>query len=97
MRLTSTNFVLPPTVIRLTPSPSVTTNDERTVQPGYWLGEHMSVRAANGSVYALWGMTHSSPPSRGRRRDVDYRRAHDQPTVEALVIEREALSLDRFE
>jgi hypothetical protein len=55
VRVTSTNFVLPPTVIRLTAAPTPTTNYDRLIQPGYSLGEYLSVRSANGSVYALWG------------------------------------------
>jgi len=55
VRVTATNFVLPPTVIRLTAAPTPTTNYDRTIQPGYSLGEYLSVTSANGSVYALWG------------------------------------------
>jgi hypothetical protein len=55
VRLTSTNFVLPPTVVRLTASPTPTTNYDRTVQPGYALGEYLSIRSFNGAVHALWG------------------------------------------
>jgi hypothetical protein len=54
-RVTSTNFVLPPTVIRLTAAPIPTTNYDRLINPGYSLGEYLSVLSANGSVYALWG------------------------------------------
>jgi hypothetical protein len=53
--MTSTNFVLPPSVVRLTAAPTPTTNYDRTVVSGYALGEYLSVRADNGSVYALWG------------------------------------------
>lgn len=60
VRVTSTNFVLPPTVIRLTAAPTPTTNYDRTIQPGYSLGEYLSVRSANGSVYALWGDARNS-------------------------------------
>jgi hypothetical protein len=59
-RVTSTNFVLPPTVIRLTAAPTPTTNYDRLIQPGYSLGEYLSVRSANGSVYALWGDARNS-------------------------------------
>jgi hypothetical protein len=55
VRVTATNFVLPPTVIRLTAAPTPTTNYDRTIVPGYSLGEYLSVTSANGSVYALWG------------------------------------------
>jgi hypothetical protein len=55
VRVTSTNFVLPPTVIRLTAAPTPTTSYDRTIVPGYSLGEYVSVVSANGSVYALWG------------------------------------------
>jgi hypothetical protein len=55
VRVTATNFVLPPTVIRLTAAPTPTTNYDRTIVPGYSLGEYLSVNSANGSVYALWG------------------------------------------
>jgi hypothetical protein len=54
-RLSSTNFVLPPTVVRLGTGPTPTANYDRLIQPGYSLGEYLSVRSANGSVYALWG------------------------------------------
>ncbi len=60
VRVTSTNFVLPPTVIRLTAAPVPTTNYDRTIQPGYSLGEYLSVLSANGSVYALWGDARNS-------------------------------------
>jgi hypothetical protein len=55
VRVTSTNFVLPPTVNRLTAGPTPTTNYDRTIVSGYSLGEYQSVKSANGSVYALWG------------------------------------------
>jgi hypothetical protein len=55
VRLTSTPFVLPPTVIRLTAGPTPTTNYDRTIVSAYSLGEYLSVTAANGSVYVLWG------------------------------------------
>ncbi len=54
-RLTSTSFVLPPTVLRLTAAPTPTTNYDRTIISGYSLGEYVGLTAANGSVYALWG------------------------------------------
>jgi len=69
LRLTSTTFVLPPTVVPLTatcvslPPPQAscpTTNYDRLIQPGYSLGEYLSVRTANGSVYALWGDARNS-------------------------------------
>jgi hypothetical protein len=60
VRVSSTNFVLPPTVIRLTTAPTPTTNYDRTVQPGYSLGEYLSVISGNGSVYALWGDSRNS-------------------------------------
>jgi len=55
VRMTSTNFVLPPTVIRLTAAPTPTTNYDRLIVAGYSLGEYLSVKSANGTVYALWG------------------------------------------
>jgi len=55
VRLTSTPFVLPPTVIRLTAGPTPTTNYDRTIVSAYSLGEYLSVTAANGSVFVLWG------------------------------------------
>jgi hypothetical protein len=55
VRLTSTNFVLPPTVVRLGGGPTPTTNYDRTIISGYSLGEYLSLRAFNGSKYALWG------------------------------------------
>ena len=55
VRVTSTNFVLPPTVIRLTADPVPTTNYDRIVVSGYSLGEYLSVRSANGKTYVLWG------------------------------------------
>lgn len=54
-RVTSTSFVLPPTVVRLTSAPSPTTNYDRLINSCYSLGEYLSVTATNGSVYALWG------------------------------------------
>jgi len=42
-------------VLRLTALATPTTNYDRTIQPAYSLGEYLSVTAANGSVYALWG------------------------------------------
>ena len=53
-RVTSTNFVLPPTVNRIGAFP-ITTNYDRTIVPGYSLGEYMSVKSANGAVSVLWG------------------------------------------
>jgi hypothetical protein len=53
-RVTSTNFALPPTVNRIGTFPT-TTNYDRTIQPGYSLGEYMSVKSANGGVSVLWG------------------------------------------
>jgi hypothetical protein len=55
LRVTSTNFVLPPTVVRLSQNPTPTTNYDRVVVSGYSLGEYLSVTAANGTVYTLWG------------------------------------------
>lgn len=55
VRVTGTAFVLPPTVNRLTAAPIPTTNYDRLIQPGYSLGEYLSVNAVNGSVYVLWG------------------------------------------
>jgi hypothetical protein len=58
LRLTSTSFALPPTVNRVFPSSPTnfsTRNYDITVVAGYALGEYMSVTAANGSVYVLWG------------------------------------------
>jgi hypothetical protein len=55
VRVTSTNFVLPPTVVRLGSGPTPTTNYDRVVVSGYSLGEYLSVKSANGTVYALWG------------------------------------------
>jgi hypothetical protein len=60
VRLTSTNFVLPPTVIRLTRNPVPTTNYDRLINSAYSLGEYISVTAENGSVYALWGDARNS-------------------------------------
>jgi hypothetical protein len=53
IRLTSTNFAIPPSVVRLTAT--TTTNYDREVIPGYALGEYMSIRSFNGAVHALWG------------------------------------------
>jgi hypothetical protein len=55
VRVTSTNFVLPPSVVRLTANPTPTTDYDRTIVSAYNLGEYLSVSAANGKVYALWG------------------------------------------
>jgi hypothetical protein len=55
LRLTSTNFVLPPTVVRLGAGPTPTTNYDRTIVSGYSLGEYLGLTSANGSVYASWG------------------------------------------
>jgi hypothetical protein len=55
VRVTSTNFVLPPTVVRLGNLPTPTTNYDRTIVSGYSLGEYLSVRSFNGSQYVLWG------------------------------------------
>ena len=55
VRVTSTNFVLPPTVVRLTAAPTPTTNYDRLIVSGYSLGEYLSVKSANGGVYVLWG------------------------------------------
>jgi hypothetical protein len=60
VRVTSTNFVLPPTVIRLTAAPVPTTNYDRLINSAYSLGEYISVTAENGSVYALWGDARNS-------------------------------------
>jgi hypothetical protein len=54
VRVTSTNFVLPPTVNRIGAFPT-TTNYDRTIVAGYSLGEYMSVKSANGGVSVLWG------------------------------------------
>jgi hypothetical protein len=55
LRVTSTNFVLPPTVVRLGTDPTPTTNYDRVIVPGYSLGEYLGVTAANGTVYTSWG------------------------------------------
>lgn len=58
LRVTSASFALPPTVNRIFPSSQTnfaTNNYDAPVAPGYALGEYMSARAANGSVYVLWG------------------------------------------
>jgi BNR/Asp-box repeat. len=58
LRVTSTSFALPPTVNRVFPSSLTnfaTINYDDTIIPGYALGEYMSAKAANGSVYVLWG------------------------------------------
>jgi hypothetical protein len=55
LRVTSTNFVLPPTVVRLAGGPTPTTNYDRLIVSGYNLGEYLSVTSANGSTYVLWG------------------------------------------
>jgi hypothetical protein len=55
VRVTSTNFVLPPTVVRLGAGPTPTTNYDRTINSAYSLGEYLSVASANGTAYVLWG------------------------------------------
>jgi len=69
IRVSSTNFALPPTVVPLSgactvlPPPQTscpTTNYDRLIQPGYALGEYLSVRSANGMVAVLWGDTRNS-------------------------------------
>ena len=58
VRVTSASFALPPTVNRVFPSSPTnfaTINYDDTTVPGYALGEYLSARAANGSVYLLWG------------------------------------------
>jgi hypothetical protein len=60
VRVTSTNFVLPPTVIRLTAAPTPTASYDRLIVPGYSLGEYLSVKSANGSVNVLWGDARNS-------------------------------------
>jgi hypothetical protein len=58
VRVTSASFALPPTVNRvfpLSPTNFSTINYDATIAAGYALGEYMSARAANGSVYLLWG------------------------------------------
>jgi hypothetical protein len=58
LRVTSTSFALPPTVNRLFPSSrtNFSTYNYDAVWPSGWaLGEYMSAKAANGSVYVLWG------------------------------------------
>lgn len=60
VRLTGTNFALPPSVVRLGTGPTPTTNYDRLIVSGYALGEYLSARAANGSVYALWGDARNS-------------------------------------
>jgi len=70
LRVTSTSFALPPTVNRVFPSSPtnfLTFNYDGTVFAGYALGEYMSAKAANGSVYVLWGdcrNTVTEPPNR---------------------------------
>jgi hypothetical protein len=69
LRVTSTSFALPPTVNRVFPSSPTnfaTNNYDANVAAGYALGEYMSVKAANGSVYVLWGDCRNSvtePPN----------------------------------
>ncbi len=60
VRVSSTNSVLPPTVVRLTANPTPTTNYDRTIASGYSLGEYVGVRSFNGGVYALWGDARNS-------------------------------------
>jgi hypothetical protein len=55
VRVTSTNSVLAPTVIRLGGGPTPTTNYDRLIASGYSLGEYLSVKSVNGNVYVLWG------------------------------------------
>jgi hypothetical protein len=58
LRVTSTSFALPPTVNRLFPSSRTnffTYNYDAVWPAGYALGEYMGAKAANGSVYVLWG------------------------------------------
>jgi len=67
--VTSTSFTLPPTVNRIFPSSSTnfsTVNYDINIAPGYALGEYMSAKAANGSVYIVWGDCRNSitePPN----------------------------------
>jgi hypothetical protein len=68
LRVTSTSFALPPTVNRLFPSSptNFSTVNYDVYIAGYALGEYMSVKAANGSVYVLWGDCRNSvtePPN----------------------------------
>jgi hypothetical protein len=60
VRVTSTNFTLPPSVVRLGPGPTPTTNYDRLINSGYALGEYLSVRAFNGAVHVLWGDARNS-------------------------------------
>jgi hypothetical protein len=64
-RVTSNSFALPPTNIPL--SADITYNYDNLIVPCYALGEYISVKSANGAVYALWGddrntVTHPSNP-----------------------------------
>ena len=69
LRVTSASFALPPTVNRVFPSSPTNfaaNNYDAPVAAGYALGEYMSARAANGSVYVLWGdcrNTVTEPPN----------------------------------
>jgi hypothetical protein len=58
LRVSATSFALAPTNIKLPGNTS--TNYDRTIAPGYCLGEYLSVNSANGTVYALWGDTRNS-------------------------------------
>jgi hypothetical protein len=56
-RVTSTSFGLAPTNIPLptATNPFNTTNYDRQIQPCYDLGEYLSIRAADNTLFALWG------------------------------------------
>ena len=58
LRVSATPFALAPTNIKLTATTS--TNYDRTISPGYCLGEYLSVNSAEGTVYTLWGDTRNS-------------------------------------
>ena len=57
MRVTSTSFALAPTNIPLptATNPFATTNYDRQIQQCYDLGEYLSIRSANNTLFALWG------------------------------------------
>jgi hypothetical protein len=60
LRVSAIPFALAPTNIKLLSPPDTSTNYDRTIAPGYCIGEYLSINSANGTVYAFWGDTRNS-------------------------------------
>jgi hypothetical protein len=83
LRLTPGAFALTPSNIPLASSsdPFLTTNFDRTIKACYNLGEYMSVKAVNGTTYAVWGDNRNPVTEPVNALDPLSGQTHPQPDV----------------